>query len=212
MPGASAQMAPFIHRLTALTSSEKAAAVNLGIFPRSGQTAAASASPTVSSGVVNRTSPVTGDRLASVEKLLAAPMQQPAPQQPAPQQPVPQQQAAPQQQPVQIASVTPARPQRVRSAATQAEDKPRIWLQLASGSNAGALPAQFKRLSARYKDLFDGISGYVAEGPDRARLLIGPFKTSRDAEVFADDLASVNVDAFSWTSPAGLAVRKLSSE
>jgi hypothetical protein len=111
-----------------------------------------------------------------------------------------------------MANVTPVRPQQVRSAASQAEEKPRIWLQLASGSNSGALPDQFKRLSTRHKELFDGISGYVAEGPDRARLLIGPFKTSRDAEVFADDLSSVNVDAFSWTSPAGLAVRKLSSE
>jgi hypothetical protein len=108
--------------------------------------------------------------------------------------------------------VTPVSPEQVRTAANQQAEKPRIWLQLASGSNAGALPDQFKRLSSRYKDLFDGISGYVSEGPDRARLLIGPFKSSRDAEVFAEDLASVNVDAFSWTSPAGQAVRKLTSE
>ncbi len=208
MPGASAQMAPFIHRLPALTSSEKAAAVNLGIFPQSGQTALASASPPASSGVVNRTSPVTGDRLASVEQLLRAPTQQPAPQQQAlPQQAVPQQ-----QQPVQMASATPVPSEQVRSTANQSAEKPRIWLQLASGDNAGALPGQFKRISSRHKELFDGISGYVAEGPDRARLLIGPFKSSRDAEVFAEDLSSVDVDAFSWTSPAGLAIRKLSSE
>jgi hypothetical protein len=67
-------------------------------------------------------------------------------------------------------------------------------------------------MKSRHRELFEGISGYVAEGPDRARLLIGPFKSSRDAEVFAEDLASVNVDAFSWTSPAGQAIRKLSSE
>jgi hypothetical protein len=171
---------------------------------------------------VNRPNPVTGNRLASVEQLLAPPSRAPAatqqvPQQQAPQQPSPQPQPAPQQQPVQIASATPVAPQQVRatasqSAAGQQAEKPRIWLQLASGSNAGALPDQFKRMKSRHRELFEGISGYVAEGPDRARLLIGPFKSSRDAEVFAEDLASVNVDAFSWTSPVGQAIRKLSSE
>jgi hypothetical protein len=200
-------MAPFIHRLPALSSSEKAAAVNLGIFPISGQAAVASAAPPANRGVVNRPSPVTGDRLASVEQLLASPTPSAASSQPTPRQQAPQP-----QQPVQMASVTPVSPEQVRTAANQQAEKPRIWLQLASGSNAGALPDQFKRLSSRYKDLFDGISGYVSEGPDRARLLIGPFKSSRDAEVFAEDLASVNVDAFSWTSPAGQAVRKLTSE
>ena len=110
-----------------------------------------------------------------------------------------------------MASATPVRRDQVSTAAQQAE-KPRIWLQLASGSNAGALPEQFKRLKSRHKDLFEGISGYVADGPGRARLLIGPFKSTRDADVFAEDLASVDVDAFSWTSPAGQAIRKLTSE
>ena len=46
--------------------------------------------------------------------------------------------------------------------------------------------------------MFDGIKGYVAKGPDRSRLLIGPFRSSADAETFAGGLESVN--AFRWTN------------
>ncbi len=37
MPGSSSQMAPFLAKLPSLRSDQKAAAVNLGIFPDSGQ-------------------------------------------------------------------------------------------------------------------------------------------------------------------------------
>jgi hypothetical protein len=46
--------------------------------------------------------------------------------------------------------------------------------------------------------MFDGIKGYVARSPDRSRLLIGPFRSSADAETFAEGLESVN--AFRWTN------------
>ena len=47
---------------------------------------------------------------------------------------------------------------------------------------------------------------------ERARLLIGPFKDSEDANIFVDDLESVSIDAFSWTSPPGQMIRKLPTE
>ena len=62
---------------------------------------------------------------------------------------------------------------------------------------------------------------YVLElcGPERAAtypavagLLIGPFRNSKDADIFAEDLASVRVDAFTWTNQPGQAIRKLPSE
>ena len=85
-------------------------------------------------------------------------------------------------------------------------------MQLASGSNPDALPDQFRRLKNRNRELFEGISGYVAETPDRSRLLIGPFKSTSDADIFVEDLESVRVDAFSWTSPPGQLIRKLPTE
>ena len=46
--------------------------------------------------------------------------------------------------------------------------------------------------------MFEGIPGYVATGGDKARLVIGPFKDSNDAEIFAEDLASAHITAFQW--------------
>ena len=58
-------------------------------------------------------------------------------------------------------------------------------------------------------ELFNDISGYVAEDGQRARLLIGPFHTREDAELFEDALASERITAFSWTSAPGQSVRKI---
>ena len=67
-------------------------------------------------------------------------------------------------------------------------------------------------LEAQGRNLFEGISGYVFDDGSRARLLIGPFRNSDEARVFADDLASVHIDAFTWTSQPGQTIRKLPSE
>ena len=87
--------------------------------------------------------------------------------------------------------------------------RPRVWLQLASGSDPAALPAQFRRLKDRNRDLFNGIDGYLAQEPGRARLLIGPFRNAADARTFADDLGSVDIPASSWTNAPGQQVTKL---
>src|SRR5688500_14602609 len=201
MPGSSVQMAPFFAKLPSLRSDQKAAAVNLGIFPNTGQPSYAYVTPPQPApqssqppparsqpGVV----PMSGDRLATIDELLRPNT------------------SSPSSGPVQVASIPP-RTQR-QPAGSSPATRPRIWVQLASGSNSDALPDQFRRMKSRHRDLFDGISGYVAETADRARLLIGPFKSVADANIFIDDLASVRVDAFSWTSPPGQMIRKLPTE
>jgi len=206
MPGSSSQMAPFLAKLPSLRSDQKAAAVNLGIFPDSGQPNYAYVPPPQAPAVptttyVATTNPVTGDRLASIEDLLRPPTE-----------------AAPPAPPVQVANVTPIlRPSTAskpapQPAAAAASSKRRFWIQLASGKNPAALPEQFRRIKNRHKDLLEGISGYVAEDSERSRLLIGPFRSPSDAEILVEDLESVRVDAFSWTSPPGQAIRKLSTE
>ena len=208
MPGSSVRMAPFFARLPSLRSDQKAAAVNLGIFPDSGQPAYAyvpqpgagpvqysppSAPPPArqapSSNVAGAV-PMSGDRLASIDQLLRSP--QTAVQRPA------------------RAASTTVQPRAPAQAVTTA--KPRVWVQLASGSNPDALSGQFRRIKNRHRDLLEGIGGYVAQSPDRARLLIGPFRSVKDANIIVQDLESVRVDAFSWTSPPGENIRKLSTE
>ena len=209
MPGSSGSMSPFLAKLPSLRSDQKAAAVNLGIFPDSGQPSYASAArpiappaytrppsravaPTAHGTTVTGAMPTSSDRLASIEELLRAPVARPAPE-----------------RPVKVASITPRPRTRTTVVAT---NRPRVWIQLASGPNANALPDQFRRIRSKSRDLFEGMSGYVAQSPDRSRLLIGPFKSVSDANIIVDDLESVRIDAFSWTSPPGQTIRKLSTE
>ena len=106
-------------------------------------------------------------------------------------------------------------PARLAPSSVQSQPAPKarkVWLQLASGQNPAALPGQFKRLKSRNSELFDGIKGYVAKGPDRSRLVIGPFRGSSDAEIFQQDLESVGIDAFSWTNSESDTIVPLGTE
>jgi hypothetical protein len=87
-----------------------------------------------------------------------------------------------------------------------------VWLQLASGTNPASLPHQFLRIKRSTENLLNGIDGYVAQDNDRVRLLIGPFKNKVEANIFAEDLAALDVDAFSWINRPGQPVRKLPLE
>jgi tetratricopeptide (TPR) repeat protein len=182
MPGSWAQVSPFLQRLPTLQPGQKAAAVNLGIFPDSNDARMASAS--ISSSYAARPSQSARvDRLASIEEQLREP----------------EASAEPEIAPTQVAyAPPPVRHQQVAGKSSAAQRK--VWLQLASGPNAQALPDQFRRLKSRNRDLFNGISGYVAQGSDRARLLIGPFRGPSDAQIFSEDLQTVGIESFSWTN------------
>jgi Flp pilus assembly protein TadD len=200
MPGSWTRVAPFLQRLASLPAGQKAAAVNLGIFPDSNGTAYASAAPTHAvPSTVAMSENVGTDRLAGIDALLNDPSAPPAPTQPAWQQAPLQAQPQPQAQTVQVAySAPPPRPATAQR--VDAIDGSKIWLQLASGRNPDALSEQFERMKRQNADLFDGITAYVAEGADRARLVVGPFRGPSDAKIFADDLRSVGIDAFRWSN------------
>ena len=199
MPGSGASVAPFLQRLAGLQPGQKAAAVNLGIFPDSTAPALASGSAPYQAYSARPSASVpTGDRLAGIDELL----RQPAPA-PAPAAAPPVQATAQQASPVpQIAySVPVVRRQPVqRAQPARAAVARRIWLQLASGSDPAAFPDQFRRIKLRGEDMFDGIQGYVVKAPDRSRLLIGPFRNNEDAQTFAANLADLHITAFSWTN------------
>ena len=203
MPGSWARVQPFLSRLPTLLPAQKAAAVNLGIFPDAGDTAFAYSAPVQNYGLPRAaTTQVASDRLAGIDDLL-----KPAPAQPAQ---TPGWQGPP--APVQVAYSAPVRvpEQPAKSASGSAPGK--IWLQLASGSNASALPSQFKRIKNKNSELMDGIKGYIAKSPDRSRLVIGPFRGTSDAEIFAEDLGSVGVNAFRWTNSQSDQIVPLATE
>ncbi|MEO8454385.1 MAG: hypothetical protein ABI454_04440 [Sphingomicrobium sp.] len=195
MPGSWARAAPFLQRLPTLQPAQKAAAVNLGIFPDSNASAYAyNSAPTANFPASSTTTAsVTTDRLAGVDELL----RQPAPAQPSWQ---PAQQPSWQTQSTQVAFSAPVNRQQLSSQSASQFPPRKIWLQLASGSSADALSGQFERIRSKDRDLFDGITGYVAKSPDRARLVIGPFHSASDADTFAADLDTMKVNAFKWSN------------
>ena len=207
MPGNAAGVAPLLQRLASLPAGEKAAAVNLGIFPDSSQPGYAYAAPAArQTSSFSVSGSVTTDRLSDVDSLLR---EQAAPRPQVQQAAQPAWRDAP-PQPVQVAYATPPRPATVQRTDGMAAGK--IWLQLASGRNAAALQAQFDEIKAHNKDLFKGIDGYLAESPDRARLVVGPFRGKSDADTFAQDLQTVGIDCFRWTNSQADSVVPLASE
>lgn len=189
MPGSWGGVAPFLQRLPTLAPGQKAAAVNLGIFPDSGTTFAYAAP-----------SPQPANRLVAVDSYLKAPASAPSASAPQPSwQPA---------KPVRVAYAAPV----ARRQAVPASRSGKIWLQLASGPNPAALPNAFRRMKSRNSDLFDGIKGYVARSPDRARLVIGPFRGASDAKIFKEDLESVGIDAFSWSNSESDTIVPLGTE
>ena len=203
MPGASASVAPFLQRLPALTAGQKAAAVNLGIFPDSGGTAYAYSAPVRVPGQVASAST---DRLSGIDAMLRGPAAAP---QPAVQRQAPQawQPASP---PVQMASVSRPAPASVQRTYTAFE--PKIWLQLGSGEDVDALSARYRRLKSSNPDLFEGITPYISRSADGARLLVGPFRGKSDATIFADDLESIGVSPMQWTNSQADRIAPLQGE
>ena len=179
MPGSWANVSPFLQKLPGLSPGQKAAAVNLGIFPDSGETNYAyAATPSVSAPV---TPASAGLPPTALQQAAAAPSWQATP-------------------PASVTQVVYAAPVRSVPAAKAPAALPgKVWLQLASGS-ADALPRQFQRLKSQNRELFDGITGFVAKSPDRDRLVIGPFRGQSDAEIFAEDLQTIGIDAAKWTN------------
>ncbi len=213
MPGNWARVAPFLARLPALQAGQKAAAVNLGIFPDSGAGAAytsAAPGPVIPTAAATIATVVSTDRLAGIDALLKLPEPSAAPVSPVGQQAAPQRMQARQV----TYNLPPARhaaePTVVRAAL--ATEPGKIWLQLASGHDADDLPDRYRSFTSRDRELFEGIRGYVAKSPDRVRLVIGPFRGSSDAAIFADDLRTAGINAFRWTNSASDRIVPIATE
>ncbi len=217
MPGSASHMAYFFQKLPALRSDQKAAAVNLGIFPSASGLQTASVQPPIPANpvkVIYGRSPKQSaekptleeeDRIASIQEWLSQATKPGGETATTTGEPASTVQVASTSIPTTVSQPSSASPS--TTSATR-----RLWIQLASGPNATALPDQFVRLKTRNRELFEGISGYIAEEPGKARLLIGPFRNDSEASIFADDLASVHIDAFTWTNQPGQSIRKLQGE
>jgi cell division septation protein DedD len=102
----------------------------------------------------------------------------------------------------------PAAKPQPKKPATPAEPS-RIWVQIASGANKDSLPREFVRLKAKAPTLFKGRTGWTTSARATNRLLVGPFKTDREARDFVNQLSKAQLAGFAWTSSAGQAIEKL---
>jgi Flp pilus assembly protein TadD len=208
MPGSWVRVQPFLTKLPTLLPAQKAAAVNLGIFPDAGDAAYAYSAPTANYATpAQTTAQVASDRPSGLDDFLKPGTPALAPSQPAQ---APSWQGA--QAAVQLAYSAPVRAPSPPRQSASGSPPGKIWLQLASGANASALPSQFRRIKTHNSALMDGIKGYIANSPDRSRLVIGPFRGTSDAQIFADDLESVGVNAFRWTNSQADQIVPLATE
>jgi Flp pilus assembly protein TadD len=199
MPGSSYRMDYFFRRLPTLSSVQRAAAVHLGIFPEAG-TQLASSAPSYAQPSSST------DRLSSIEELLRS----------TPSTAEPQAAPPPRAQPQRLASANIPRRQppaaQVATGDGHRYAERRVWLQLASGSNVAAFKEEFDRIKNRGREVMKGIEGYVTNSGGRMRLLIGPFRNTDEAEIFARDLETLRIDSFAWVNPPGQTIRELRSE
>lgn len=199
MPGKGSNVAPFVERLSSLAAGQKAAAVNLGIFPDGDVAyAAAGSSRNEPSAVI-----ASNDRLAGIDAVL-----RPAP--PAVTAAATRDQSTWAPRSVQVAYAPPPVPATVQH--TVALFQPKLWLQLSSSPNVDVLASRFKHYKVQNPDVFQGIRPYIARSAEGLRLLVGPFRGASDAALFAEDLEAIGIDAYKFTDSPNDRIAPLQSE
>ena len=83
----------------------------------------------------------------------------------------------------------------------------RIWVQVATGRDKGALGFDWKRMVKDAPDLFKGQRPRITTWGQSNRLLAGPFASQKEANAFLAGLKKQGITGgFIWTSPAGQVV------
>lgn len=157
------------------------------------------------------------ERLSGIDKLLANIAVDEPP--PAPQPKIENKKAANQARALKLAEAKKVADKKIAEAKAAAEKKAKEeaalgtpgtnWIQLAGGSNRNFMSAEYKKLAAKSSELKKR-SGYVTEGKDYFRLLVGPFSSKAEAQTLVNKLAKDGVRGFSWTrTPAQIRIEKL---
>ncbi len=109
--------------------------------------------------------------------------------------------------------LTPTRPQPVVKTPPPPSHPSRIWVQVATGREKGALGFDWRRMVRADSDVFRGKKAFISDWGRTNRLLTGPFESQAAANSFLAQLRRADVDgAFIWTSPAGQVVDALDAK
>lgn len=104
-----------------------------------------------------------------------------------------------------------AKPAAAKPAAVAPKEPSRIWVQLAAAQDKSAFPAEFRRIRAKAPDILGKMTAWTTPLRSTNRLLIGPFKTDKEARDLVNALSEKNISSYSWTSETGQAIEKLPS-
>jgi Flp pilus assembly protein TadD len=87
----------------------------------------------------------------------------------------------------------------------------RIWVQVAGGANANALPREWSDVTAKAAEL-KGKGPWTAKNRATNRLLAGPYKSDGEAQAAVARLRKAGIGAFRWNSDDGEAVEKIGAK
>lgn len=96
--------------------------------------------------------------------------------------------------------------------AAKAKEPSRIWVQLAHAANEKSLSGLYGIIKTKAPKLLSARTAWISAARATNRLLVGPFKSDKEAQAFIDKLDKEDVIALSWTSPAGQEIKKLASK
>lgn len=220
MPAQAAMMRPFFARLPQLNPEQRALAVHFGHFPGEGR--AAEGSDGVQFASLNP-EPTQAGRPDAGQSALGRATPTPASATPRPTAAakIPAK-SAPAIRFADVAAAIEALPgaeepvaQPEKAKAKPAVAKPaapkRHWAQIAVAEKSD-LRKEYKRLKGRAPKLFADKSSWTVPMGSTNRLLVGPFESESEARGFVNALAKESLESFSWTSPAGQEIEKLSAK
>ena len=111
------------------------------------------------------------------------------------------------QGPVASASASPR--QAPERPASQPPAASRHWVQVAGNIDRASMVGEFRRLRGRAPTLLNGMQAWSTGGRGASRLLVGPFRSPRDAQAFVNQLRPRGIEALAWSSAAGQTVDRL---
>lgn len=111
--------------------------------------------------------------------------------------------------PAKAAPKPAAKPEQKKTQPPATKEPSRIWVQLAAAQNKSAFPDEFKRLKRKAAKPLASQTAWTAPLGRTNRLLVGPFKTEKEARDLVNELSKVEIASYSWVSDAGEKVEKL---
>lgn len=79
----------------------------------------------------------------------------------------------------------------------------RIWVQVATGADAGALAGDYRRFSQRNAEIFRGQTGHTVAWNRTRRLVVGPFPNAAAARTWLNRYVAAGGEGFVWNSSVG---------